>query len=141
VAVFVGANVFQGMSALRKTQAIQEQMAGIYAQIFPGLPVPKNPALAVIRAQTDAKTANKQVFIKLSALLATSAQNVSGVEMSSLRYDAARQQLSLSIRYSGFDDVEALKRAVAKNGGIFTESGTRQSGSGLNGDAVLRLGQ
>ncbi|MBL4853974.1 MAG: hypothetical protein JKY25_07005 [Robiginitomaculum sp.] len=141
VAVFVGANIFQGMSALRKTQAIQEQMAGIYTEIFPGQDVSKKPALAVIRAQSDAKTANQQVFIKLSALLAASAQKVSGVEVSSLRYDAARQQLSLSIRYSGFDDVEALKLAVSTNGGIFTESGTRQSSDGLSGDAVLRLGQ
>ncbi len=139
--VFFGANIFQGVSALRKTQAVQEHMVEIYKQMFPGQDIPKNPALAVIRAQADAKTANKQVFVKLSALLAASARTVSGVEVSSLRYDASRQQLSLSIRYSGFDDVEALKRAVTANGGVFTESGTRQSASGLNGDAVLRLGR
>ncbi|PHS40802.1 MAG: hypothetical protein COA91_02925 [Robiginitomaculum sp.] len=141
VVVFAGANILQGASALRKTQDLQEQMAGIYTQIFPNQAVPENPALAVMRAQADAKAANNQWFIELSALLATSARKVSGVEVSSLRYDAARQQLNLSIRYSGFDDVEALKQAVASYGGIFTESGTRQSGDALLGDAILRLGQ
>ena len=139
--VFAGSNIYQGVNALRKTQDLQAQMAGIYTQIFPNKKVPENPALDVIRAQSDAKTDNKQWFIELSALLAASAQKVSGVEVSSLRYDAARQQLNLSIRYLGFDDVEALKQAVADHGGIFTESGTRQSGGALLGDAILRLGK
>ncbi len=141
VLVFAGSNILQGVSALRKTQDIKAEIVEIYTQIFPNKKVPKNPALAVIRAQADAKTKTKQWFIELSALLATSAQNVPGVEISSLRYDATRQQLNLSIRYSGFDDVEALKRAVASHGGIFTESGTRQSGEALLGDAILRLRQ
>ncbi len=140
-AVFIGANVFQGFNTLRKTQDLQAQMGEIYTQIFPDKPVPKKPVLDVIRAQTEMKTANKQAFIRLSALLMASAQKIAGVEVASLRYDASRQQLNLSIRYSGFDDVEALKQAVAANGGLFTESGTRQTGSGLNGDAILRLGQ
>jgi len=136
---FVAGNVFQGYNTSRKTTALKTQMAEIYGDVFPGQDVPDNPARAVMRAQADAKAGNKQEFIKLSALLASSVKKVEGVEVASMRYDAAKAQLSLSVNYSSFDDVEGLKRAAAANGGAFTESGTRQSGDGLSGDAVLRL--
>lgn len=136
---FVLSNVFQGYSIGQKTAALKTQMGQIYTEVFPGEDVPDNPALAVIRAQADAKASNKQEFVKLSALLASSIKKVEGVEVESMRYDAAKSQLSLSINYSSFDDVERLKRAIATIGGAFAESGTRQSGDGLSGDAVLRL--
>jgi type II secretory pathway component PulL len=72
--------------------------------------------------------------------LAKSVEEIDNVEISSLRYDKARGQLNLSIIYGSFEDTEKLKTAVRKNGGVFTEGGTRQSGEGLTGDAVLRGG-
>jgi len=136
---FIGTTVFQGMNTGRKTADLRAQMKTIYTDIYPGADIPDNPALAILRAQADLKSGNKQVFVKLSALLAQSIKDVKGVEISSLRYDAAKGQLSLSIQYSSFDDVEKLKSAVTTSGGIFAESGTRQNGEGLSGDAVLRL--
>ncbi len=136
---FIGGNVFQGYNTGQKTAALKAQISEIHTEIFPGKDVPDNPALAVIRAQAALKSGNQQEFVKLSALLASSIQKVAGVEVASLRYDAAKSQLSLSINYSSFDDVERLKQAAAANGGAFAESGTRQSGDGLSGDAILRL--
>ena len=136
---FIVGNVIQGYSTGQKTADLKAQMGEIYAEIFPNKGVPDNPAFAVIRAQADAKASNKQEFVKLSALLASSIIKVEGVEVASMRYDAAKSQLSLSINYSSFDDVERLKQAIATIGGSFAESGTRQSGDGLSGDAVLRL--
>lgn len=137
--VFALGNIWQGFDAGQKATAVKAQINHIYTEIFPGKDIPDNPALVVIRAQADLQATNKQEFIKLSALLAASIQQVEGVEVASLRYEQTRGQLALSIQYSSFDDVERLKRVVAKAGGSFSESGTRQSGSGLNGDAVLRL--
>ena len=139
VMAFAFGNILQGYSTGQKTKTLKAQMANIYADIFPNKEVPENPATAILRAQSDLKKTNGQEFIKLSALLAASVRKVEGVEIASLRYEADKSQLSLSINYSSFDDVERLKRITTANGGSFSESGTRQSGSGLNGDAVLRL--
>lgn len=136
---FVASNIFLGYNTSRKTAALKTRMAEIYTEIFPAQAVPENPARAVKRALEDAKTRNKQQFIKLSALLANSVRKVEGVEVESMRYDVSKAQLSLSINYSSFDDVERLKLATAANGGAFAESGTRQNGDGLSGDAILRL--
>ncbi len=136
---FALGNIFQGYSTGQKTKTLKAQMAEIYTETFPGKDVPDNPAKAILRAQSDIKKANRQEFIKLSALLAASVRKVEGVEIASLRYEADKSQLSLSINYSSFDDVERLKRLTTANGGAFAESGTRQSGDGLSGDAVLRL--
>ncbi|MCF6275407.1 MAG: type II secretion system protein GspL [Robiginitomaculum sp.] len=139
VMAFALGNILQGYNTGQKTKALKAQISEIYTDVFPSKDVPDNPAKAILRAQSDMKKANKQEFIKLSALLATSVRKVEGVEIASLRYEAAKSQLSLSINYLSFDDVERLKRFTTANGGAFSESGTRQSGDGLSGDAVLRL--
>ena len=139
VLAFVGGTVLQGYMTSRKTKVLQAQINEIYGQIYPGQDIPKNPVRAVIRAQSDLNAGNNQVFINLSTLLAQSTRQVDGVEIASIRYETTKGQLSLSITYSSFDDVEKLKRIVASFGGSFAESGTRQSGNKLSGDAILRL--
>lgn len=137
-ALFVGFNLGQGMLFQQKTKAVKAEINTIYAQIFPGLDVPKNPVLSVLKAQAEQKVVGGETFIKLSSILARSVQDVDGIELVSLGYDKGRSQISLSIIYNSFDDVERLKTAVTRHGGTFLESGTRQSNSGLVGDAILK---
>jgi len=138
VIAFVAVNIGQGVGYGNKTKQMQTEIGEIYAQIFPETDIPDNPVLPVIRAQASAKTEKGAEFIKLSAILTNSVKQIKGVEISSLRYDQARGQLVLSINYSSFEDVERLKEAVAKNGGNFAEGGTRQRGTTLSGNAVLK---
>lgn len=140
VIAFLALNIGQGLYTGNKTKAVKKEIDQIYSQIFPDQPVSSNPARDVYRATQALGGSQTTDFISLSALLAKSVQDVEGVEISSLRYDAAKGQLNLSILYGSFEDTEKLKAAVRRNGGIFTEGGTRQSGEGLSGDAVLRGG-
>ena len=128
----------QGLRYKAKAQTAKTEISQIYTQIFPGDEVPKNPVMPILRAQTDQKANKGDEFIWLSSVLASSVKQVEGVEIASLRYDKGKGQLSLSVLYSGFDDVESLKNAALENGGLFSENGTRQNGDGLSGDAVLR---
>ena len=140
VLAFTLVNIGKGVVLTRKTNALHAQINAIYTDIFPDKPVPKNPVAAVLQAQSQlGKGGNR--FLHLSAIMANSVQQVKDVEISSLRYDDKNGHLLLSIQYSGFDDVEKLKRAVVDNGGIFEESGTRQNTDGVRGNAVLGLAQ
>jgi type II secretion system protein L len=140
VVAFLALNIGQGLYTGNKTKAVEKEIDQIYAQIFPDNPISSNPAQDVYRATRALGGARTTDFVSLSALMAKSVQDVEGVEISSLRYDAAKGQLNLSILYGSFEDTEKLKAAVERNGGIFTEGGTRQSGKGLSGDAVLSGG-
>ena len=137
--LFVGFNLGQGLFFKQKTKAVNAEITEIYRQIFPDIDVPKNPVLTVLKAQAERKSVGGETFITLSSILARSINDVEGVELVSLGYDKGRAQISLSIIYNSFDDVEKLKAAVARNGGSFLESGTRQSNSGLVGDAILKV--
>jgi len=137
---FFAVNLGSGYNYARKTAALNTQSAAIYTKLFPDTKVPKNPALAIIRAQAAGKSQDGEGFIQTSAILAVSVKQVQGVEVSSLRYDENKGQLNLTILYDSFEDVERLKQAAAKNGGIFTEGGTRQDGERLSGNAVLGAG-
>ena len=137
---FLALNVGQGVHTGNKTKAVQQEIDQIYAEIFPDRPIPSNPVQEVYRAARDVGGSSQADFVSLSALLAKSVQDVDGVEISSLRYDKAKGQLNLSILYGSFEDTEKLKAAVQRYGGEFTEGGTRQSGEGLSGDAVLKGG-
>ena len=140
LAAFAALNIGQGIAYKNKANTAQDKINEIYAQAFPDTAIPSNPVLPMLRAQADRKANKGDEFIHLSTVLAASVKQVAGVEISSLRYDKGKAQLSLSVLYDSFDDVESLKQAVRKNGGSFSESGTRQNGDGLSGDAVLRVG-
>jgi len=137
---YLAVNLGQGLYYANKTKAVNDEIATIYADLFPDTEIPANPVIPVIKAQAERKGSTSSDFVTLSALLAKSVEEIDNVEISSLRYDKARGQLNLSIIYGSFEDTEKLKTAVRKNGGVFTEGGTRQSGEGLTGDAVLRGG-
>ncbi len=137
--LFVGVNLGQGFYYQHKTKAVHAKINDMYMQIFPDTPIPKKPVLSVLKAQSKQKVTQGDGFIELSAILAKSVQDVEGIELVSLGYDKGRSQISLSVIYKSFDDVERLKSAVARHGGSFTESGTRQSNAGLVGDAILRV--
>ncbi|RZV40922.1 MAG: hypothetical protein EX271_09165, partial [Acidimicrobiales bacterium] len=140
VVAFLVLNIGQGIMIGNKTKAVEKEIDQIYAEIFPGQAIPSNPAQHVYRATRALGGSAQTDFVSLSALLAKSVQDVEGVEISSLRYDKAKGQLNLSILYGSFEDTEKLKAAVQRHGGSFTEGGTRQSGEGLSGDAVLSGG-
>jgi type II secretion system protein L len=139
VAVFLAQSLVGGFNYQRKTKALRSEINTIYTQIFPDQNIPSNPVRAILKARNAHTDAGGDVFVSLSAILANSLQTSEGVKLSSLRFDRARSQLSLSMVYENFDDIENLKNAVQKSGGMFVDGGTRQNGNVLSGDAILRL--
>lgn len=75
--------------------------------------------------------------LDVSALLYDALSQVEGSELRSLRYDRVRRQLTASVAFESFADVDRLT-TVLNNSGLSARSGdSRQSGSRVIGDLTL----
>ena len=137
---FLVVNIGQGLYTAKKTRQVRTQIEQIYKEVFPGQKIPANPLAALRKAKSRQGRTDRQTFLTLSSILFKGLEDIQGIDLDSLRYDADRGELSVSIRYPDFEAVEKLKKAVSAAGGVFVENGTRQSARGLMGDAVVRLG-
>jgi len=140
-AVFLLYNFGSGYYYHNKTQAIETEIQHVFSRIFPEQKPPFRPVQKTLEARRNVvHNDNGIVFIRLSAILTKSVENVKSVEINSLRYNQNKAELSVSIFYKNFNDVESLKQNIARNGGVFLEEGTRQNGDGITGNAIIRLG-
>lgn len=78
-------------------------------------------------------------FLPLASMLAGVLEDVDGVRVDSLRYDASRGELSVTALYSGFGDFERLRQAAEARGAVLEDGGARQSAAGVAGEFIVRL--
>ena len=78
-------------------------------------------------------------FLPLASALAGVLDDVDGVRVDSLRYDASRGELSVTALYSGFGDFERLRQAAEARGAVLEDGGARQSAAGVAGEFIVRL--
>ncbi len=72
-----------------------------------------------------------------SALLYDALAQVEGSELRSLRYDRMRRQLTASIAFESFADVDRLTTVLNQSGLVARSGDSRQSGSRVIGDLTL----
>jgi len=78
-------------------------------------------------------------FLPLASMLAGVLEDVDGVRVDSLRYDASRGELSVTALYSGFGDFERLRQDAEARGAVLEDGGARQSAAGVAGEFTVRL--
>jgi len=78
-------------------------------------------------------------FLDLAAALGRLTGGEDGVEVTAMRYDAARGALQVSARYSGFDDFERLRARAEDFDVVLEDGGARQAETGVVGDFTVRL--
>ncbi len=143
IASFFVINIGQGLIIQNKTKTIKKQIDEIYMEIFPDIKsrqeIPKNPVKSVLQYQSKLKKPKSQNFVLLSAVLLGALEKNKGAKLLSLRYNDKENHIVAKISYSNFEAVESLNASVNKAGGKFIDKGTRQSRSGLLGDAIIRL--
>lgn len=77
-------------------------------------------------------------FLDLAAALARLTEGETAVEITAMRYDAARGALQVSARYSGFDDFERLRARAEALDIVLEDGGARQAEDGVMGDFTVR---
>ncbi|MEQ8405024.1 MAG: type II secretion system protein GspL [Oceanicaulis sp.] len=77
-------------------------------------------------------------FLDLAAALARLTEGEERIEVTAMRYDAARGALQVSARYSGFDDFERLRARAEGLDVVLEDGGARQAETGVVGDFTVR---
>jgi len=76
-------------------------------------------------------------LLDVSAVLYDGLSQVEGSELRTLRYDRARRQLTASVAFESFADVDRLTTVLSESGLTARSGDSRQSGSRVIGDLTL----
>jgi general secretion pathway protein L len=129
--------VVQTASLDRETDAAYAEAEALLREAFPDIGRVVNPR-AQLRARLGEQDHNAAAFLALSGLVADSVREIDSLEISSIRFDAARAELDIVIRYARYDDVDRLSSAILARGGELEEGGSRASGDLMMSDIVVR---
>jgi general secretion pathway protein L len=115
-----------------------QSLAQEFARV--GWPEANGNVQQVLSRTGNLATGQAQPFIGLldaTALLYDALEQVEGSELRTLRYDRARRQMTATIAFQSFADVDRLT-AILNRGGLAARSGdARQSGTKVIGDLTL----
>lgn len=79
-------------------------------------------------------------LLDVSAVLYNGLAEIEGSELRTLRYDRARRQLTASVAFESFADVDRLTTVLGESGLTARSGDSRQSGSRVIGDLTLESG-
>lgn len=96
----------------------------------------------VLAASGGANGATDQFpgLLDVSAVLYNGLAQVEGSELRTLRYDRARRQLTASVAFESFADVDRLTTVLSESGLTARSGDSRQSGRRVIGDLTLEAG-
>lgn len=124
--------------AMKMRSAGLDQLAEEFARV--GWPETNGDVQQVLALSASERGSNGQAFPSLldaSAILYDALNQVEGSELRTIRYDRLRGQMTASVAFESFADVDRLT-AIVNTTGLRARSGdSRQSGSKVIGDLTL----
>ncbi|MEM6556863.1 MAG: type II secretion system protein GspL, partial [Pseudomonadota bacterium] len=125
-------------SAMNNRAQGLENLAEEFARVgWPELNGDVQQALAAARNASGDGSQGFLGLLDVTAVLYDALDQVEGSELRSLRYDRVRRQMTASVAFQSFADVDRLT-AILNGGGLSARSGdARQSGSRVIGDLTL----
>ena len=134
-------------SAIVETSAMQSQTAGYekLSQEFArgGGPETNGDVQQVLALASSDRGNAGQAFpsvLDATAVLYDSLAQVEGSELRSVRYDRLRRQMTVTVAFDSFADVDRLTTIVTESGLNARSGDSRQSGSKVIGDLTLESG-
>lgn len=135
----IGLNAGQTALLERRAQAYETARAEVFETAFPETRAVNMQVQLRRRLASVGAVDSGGGFLQLASALSSILENVDGVRVDSLRYDAERGGLAVSALYADFGDFEALRAAAETQDVIIEDGGARQSGDGVSGDFTVRL--
>lgn len=132
-----GSVVLETNAMNNRAQAL-ETLTEEFARVgWPELDGNVQQALATARSSSGEGAQGYLNLLDATAALYDAMAQVDGSELRSVRYDRVRRQMTASVAFQSFADVDRLT-AILNNGGLTARSGdARQSGSKVIGDLTL----
>lgn len=133
---FVAADLFQGMSLNRSANELRAETAKAFQETFPEVGRVVNPR-AQLRALSASGSAGEAEFLILSSFLAAAIQSSDDVTIDSVRFDASRREVDVSVLFSSYAALADFRAAIEAAGGTVEEKGSRQAGSQRSGELTV----
>ena len=77
-------------------------------------------------------------FLILSSILSIGVENVDGISVQSLRFDANTAELRVNVLFDSFDSLAQLTATIQTLGGTVSDGGSQQAGQRRSGELVIR---
>lgn len=125
-------------SAMNTRSAALDSMSEEFARV--GWPETNGDVQQVLALSDSNRGSATQVFpsvLDATAVLYESLAQVEGSELRTIRYDRLRQQMTATIAFESFADVDRLTSIVNETGLTARSGDSRQSGSKVVGDLTL----
>ncbi|MEL6781980.1 MAG: type II secretion system protein GspL [Pseudomonadota bacterium] len=133
----IGANLFEAARLNGAAEALRKDTVAQFQQAFPEVERVVNPR-AQLRALSAEGAAGEPEFLVLSSFLAAGLQSADGVSIDSVRFDAARQEVSASVLFRSYESLSTFRDAIEAAGGVVEEGGSRQVGDQRSGELTVR---
>lgn len=121
------ANIAAAIRDARTADQLREETLALHQAAFPEAPNedPRNYARQVLAAGGSAPK-----FLSLTNAVAESVDSANAVQIDRIRYNAARGEYAVNLRFSDIADFEALKTLLETRGIVATETGgVRRTGA------------
>ena len=135
------ASIIVETSAMNNRAAGYQNLSQEFARV--GWPETNGDVQQVLALAGSDRAAQGQVFpsvLDATAILYDSLAQVEGSELRSVRYDRLRRQMTVSVAFKSFADVDRLTTIVTESGLNARSGDSRQSGSKVIGDLTLESG-
>lgn len=128
-------------SAMRSQVISYQELSQRFARV--GWPETNGDVQQVLALASSNRGAVGQAFpsvLDATAVLYDSLAQVEGSELRSIRYDRLRRQMTVTVAFDSFADVDRLTTIVTESGLNARSGDSRQSGSKVIGDLTLESG-
>ncbi len=131
--------VGQGWRYDRLADDLNTRAVETFQATFPEVRRVVNPRTQMSAKLAELKSAASDRYLRLSGLLFAGVSDIPAIEIRDVRFIAERDELSASIAYADYRDMERLKAAVTGLGGRLEEGGSRQDDNAILGDITIGL--
>jgi len=133
-AVWVGSFFFETWKLSNDIDRLDAETQAVIKEAFPNA-----RSVAQVQARlTELRRSDTNQFIQLSGILFASLQENDSTSIIGMRYDEERAEIAVSLSANSFADIEAIKSAIARRGGVLNEGGSRQDNGTILADVTIR---
>ncbi len=137
VVLSAGVAIADGARLSRLAAKLNQETASLHQTAFPDQTNvdPRSNARTILASQSNAPA-----FLSVATRFAESLEENGQIQVDRIRYNAARGEFSISLRFSDINDLENLKHLLAGRGVVAAEAGgVRRSGGLYVGELTVAM--
>ncbi len=139
VAILAAAGLaVEGARLNRQAEAATARAEAVFRQALPEVKRVVNPRAQMRAYLQNANLAGAGGFLALSEVAVGATAAVTDAEITSLRFDARRNELAVTFSLPSFDAVERMKNEMTNRGALVHEGGARQDGVRVLADVTVK---